>query len=552
VASLLGRRGSAAGETGGRAGRGAAPIGRAPPAAAANAAPGIAHAQWDACAGPAAAGRAHRPSRFSRSVATQHATLGSHLSVGPSAPLLVQLAARPWGAAPVLAAAALPLPPGPPPRAVAVVRQPFAAATDALRPLAAIVARVAPGAAGGAGGGGDAAAACVVDEYTLTPGASPPSYALATPGTPLATALRRAGVRVSHAHDVGAAAAAALNSARAAARGVRQSTNEVLMVAPTAFGFNAQAAEDNFFMHANPGGSGAGPGANGASSSPPLLPAAALAEFAGLHRALTDGAGVRVTLFEHAPEHGTPDAVFPNNWFSTHAAGEGAGGVAESTLVYYPLKCPNRQAERRGDARAALEARGYGRVVDLAPAEAGAHPASPAAPAYFEGTGVLVLDRVNGVAYVSLSERADERLARAWADAVGYRELVTFRASDAHKQPIYHTNVMMAVGSDVAVVCLESVRDDRERERLRASLARHHAIVDVTLAQVEAMCGNVLELEDGRGLPVLAMSTRAHAAFGRDGRKALLKHVADLVHAPIDTIERVGGGGVRCSLAELF
>ena len=140
-----------------------------------------------------------------------------------------------------------------------------------------------------------------------------------------------------------------------------------------------------------------------------------------------------------------------------------------------------------------------------------------------------------------------------WVAQLGYRDLVTFTSTDAPGGGrVYHTNVMMAVGSDVAVVCLESVRDDRERERLRASLARHHAIVDVTLAQVEAMCGNVLELEDGRGLPVLAMSTRAHAAFGRDGRKALLKHVADLVHAPIDTIERVGGGGVRCSLAELF
>lgn len=491
-----------------------------------------------------AAGGGRRPAPLSPPVATRHPTLGASLDVGASAPLLVQLAARPWGAAPTLAAASLPLPAGPPPAAVAVVRQPFAAAADALRPLSAIVARVASGAAAVAGGGGEAAAACVADVYTLTPGSDPPSYALTTPGTPLATALRRAGVRVSHAHDVGAAAAASLNSARAAARGVRQSTNEVLMVAPTAFGFNAQAAEDNFFMHANAGGGGSG--------SPPSLPAAALSEFAGLHRALTDGAGVRVTLFEHGPEHGTPDAVFPNNWFSTHAAGEAAGGVTADTLVYYPLKCPNRQAERRRDARAVLEGRGYKKIVDMAPAEKGGAPAPPGAPAYFEGTGVLVLDRVNGVAYVSLSERADEGLARAWADAVGYKELVTFRASDAHKQPIYHTNVMMAVGSDVAVVCLESVRDPKERERLRACLSRHHAIVDVTLAQVEAMCGNVLELEDGRGLPVMAMSTRAHDAFGPDGRRALLKHVADLVHAPIDTIERVGGGGVRCSLAELF
>lgn len=111
---------------------------------------------------------------------------------------------------------------------------------------------------------------------------------------------------------------------------------------------------------------------------------------------------------------------------------------------------------------------------------------------------------------------------------------------------------MMAVGSDVAVACLESVRDAGERQRLRAALEKHHELVDISIAQVEAMCGNVLELEDGRGLPVLAMSSRAHAAFGAEGRKKLLRHVAELVHAPIDTIETVGGGSVRCSLAELF
>ena len=135
---------------------------------------------------------------------------------------------------------------------------------------------------------------------------------------------------------------------------------------------------------------------------------------------------------------------------------------------------------------------------------------------------------------------------------MGYREVVSFHSSDAHGQPIYHTNVMMAVGSDVAVVCLESVRDPKERQRLKAALEKHHEVLDISIAQVEAMCGNVLELEDGRGLPVLAMSSRAHAAFGLEGRKKLLRHVSELVHAPIDTIERVGGGSVRCSLAELF
>ena len=171
--------------------------------------------------------------------------------------------------------------------------------------------------------------------------------------------------------------------------------------------------------------------------------------------ASTDGAGVDVCLFEHSPEHGTPDAVFPNNWFSTHAAGEAGGGVKEPTLVYYPLKCPNRQAERREDAMRLLEARlGFGnsssesKIVDLSPAERGEAPVlsgalagvagrrpgttaaagggadskSKASGKFFEGTGVLVLDRVNGVAYVSVSERAHLELAHAWADSVRERE----------------------------------------------------------------------------------------------------------------------------------
>ena len=317
------------------------------------------------------------------------------------------------------------------------------------------MARLADGAAAVASHGGDLSRRLVVDEYLLTKSkdSSDPSdkpstsfhYALSRPGAPLTSALRDAGVRVSHAHDVSLAAASATNSARAAAKGgARQSTNTVLMVSPTSFGFNAQAAEDNYFMHANPG-----PGVmeDGSKSDAPgftteeSLSSKALKEFAGLHRALTDGAGVDVCLFEHSPAHGTPDAVFPNNWFSTHAAGEAGGNVEENTLVYYPLKCPNRQAERREDAMRLLEARlgdRGGKIVDLSPAERGEAPVLSGALAgvagrrpgaggdsknpkngkFFEGTGVLVLDRVNGVAYVSVSERAHLDLAHAWADSV--------------------------------------------------------------------------------------------------------------------------------------
>ncbi|KAK9797387.1 hypothetical protein WJX73_009806 [Symbiochloris irregularis] len=364
------------------------------------------------------------------------------------------------------------------------------------------------------------------------------SYALRQTATELFRLLKREGVRVAFVPDiVGAEAVGSYNSAHAAASGtgVRQSSNHVLMVAPTAFGFNDQAAQDNHFMHASTGSSEADPGAHTRT---------VLQEFAGLHHQLTEVAGVNVHLFQHDAMHGTPDAVFPNNWFSTHPRGEAAGGLQQSTLVLYPMKCQNRQKERRADIQSVVAARGYERAIDLTEAEAsGLH---------LEGTGVFVLDRINGVAYVALSERADKGLAEQWVQAMGYRELVTFQATDSAGKPVYHTNVMMAIGTDVAVVCLESVADGKERQHLLSKLSQHHQVVDITRKQMAALCGNVLELEDGRGLPVLALSSQAHNAFTPDQRSQLLKHVAALHHAPIDTLEHIGGGGVRCALAELF
>lgn len=370
----------------------------------------------------------------------------------------------------------------------------------------------------------------VVDEYRRS---ADGSYHLRTVATDLLSYLRQNAIRTCLAPELGPAAHR-LNAVRSAvASGPRQSSNEVLMVAPTAFGFNEQAAQDNSFMHA-----AARPG-EGSS-----LTCQVLKEFAGLHHQLTEVAGVKVNLFQHGLHHGTPDACFPNNWFSTHPAGEAAGGLKQNTLVLYPMKCPNRAAERRPEIIDVLKARGYNAVYDMSPAEKEG--------GYFEGTGVLVLDRINGVAYVDISERADEKLAQQWVDRMGYNRLVAFRSTDLRKKPVYHTNVMMAIGTDVAIVCAESVRDDKERRNLLDSLRKTHEVVEISLQQMDALCGNALELEDGRGLPVMAMSTQAYNAFTPEQRKVMRRHVADIVHAPIDTLENVGGGGVRCTLAELF
>jgi len=314
---------------------------------------------------------------------------------------------------------------------------------------------------------------------------------------------------------------------------IKQSTNEVLMVAPTAFVFNQQAAQDNSFKNSTTG-----------ETISNDVTSRVLQEFACLYDVLTEVAGVKVNLFQHSLDHGTPDACFPNNWFSTHPAIEAGGGVGKSTLVYYPMKCPNRQAERRGDIQSVLSRMGYDRVIDMTGDEADGK--------YFEGTGVLVIDRVGGVAYVALSERAHPDLAARWVEEMGYRDLVTFHSTDSNGSPVYHTNVMMSIGTSMAVACLESIADDKERRHFVSRLSRTHEIVDISRAQMAALCGNVLELEDGRGLPVLAMSSRAYSAFTDDQKKVLRRHVAALHHANIDTLEHIGGGGVRCTLAEIF
>jgi hypothetical protein len=165
-----------------------------------------------------------------------------------------------------------------------------------------------------------------------------------------------------------------------------------------------------------------------------------------------------VTLVQHSLAHNTPDAVFPNNWFSTHTASESDGATARNTLVLYPMKCANRANERRPELVELLKSRNYDHVYDMTAMEAD--------DVHFEGTGALVLDRVHGTAFVALSERADRAAAEEWVDKLGYKTLVTFTSVGQDLFPVYHTNVMMAVGTSVAIVCGESIPDDDERRHL--------------------------------------------------------------------------------------
>eukprot|EP00873_Tetraselmis_striata_P017038 jgi/Tetstr1/437302/TSEL_002786.t1 len=436
-----------------------------------------------------------------------------------------------WGAHVVIEGSSLPASAGNSGR-LAVLRDAFATTYNSPRSLADTLACLGPNTVAVNSALAYPEARVLVDEYVRMPKGN---YVLQEGSIDLLSYLRGERIVVDFVPDLARAKEGRYNGARGrAADSCQQSSNEVLMVAPTAFTFNQQAAQDNYFMHSFD------------ENSASQVTQQVCREFAGLYHQLTEVAGVKVQLFSHSAEHGTPDACFPNNWFSTHAAGEAAGGVKEPTLVLYPMKCPNRAAERRKDTTAMLASKGYTRVLDMTGEE------SSESPAYFEGTGVLVNDRINGVAYVALSERAHPRLAQEWADTMGYRELVTFHSTDAGGHPVYHTNVMMAIGTDVAIVCSESVEDEKERNHLLTSLRKTHEVVDISRAQMESLCGNALEVQDGNRLPAMAMSTQAYNAFTEDQRRTLLRHCASIIHSPIDTLERIGGGGVRCTLGEIF
>ncbi len=295
----------------------------------------------------------------------------------------------------------------------------------------------------------------------------------------------------------------------------------VLRVRPAAFGPNPETAVTNRFQ--------------AGGEADPKIVAAARAEFDALATAL-DAAGIEVMTAADAPDPPKPDAVFPNNWFSTHADG---------TLVLYPMLTASRRLERRADLVTAL-ARQHGRrigaIVDLSPWEASG--------AALEGTGALVLDRVRHIAYVCASPRAAPQPLAQWARLMDYR-VEGFSAVGPHGVAIYHTNVMFALGRGFATVALDAIGDADERRRVADSIeAGGNEIIPLSAAQLVGFSGNLLHLEGTRGA-IVAMSERARRSLGAAHLARLERH-GEIVAVPIPTIERYGGGSVRCMLAEMF
>lgn len=305
-----------------------------------------------------------------------------------------------------------------------------------------------------------------------------------------------------------------------------QITNRVVMIPPDQFGFNDQTAASNEFQHR--------PADELATRD------LALAEFYGMVSTLKVH-GIDVAILPSRTDVVTPDAVFPNNWFSLHET----AGSEKSKVVIYPMCTPNRRDERQVEnLQGALTTIGVEstEVVDMSRDEK--------ENKILEGTGSLVLDRKNGVAYALGSERTTKEEFDIWCREMDY-EGVFFHAEGKTGKAIYHTNVAMSVGEGFAVLCSEAIPDAEERERVKKSLQKHGELIEITSEQMDGFAGNILNLKSQDGDSKIVMSQHAFDAFTPEQRKTLEKY-GELVPVHIPTIEDVGGGSARCMIAEVF
>jgi hypothetical protein len=308
-----------------------------------------------------------------------------------------------------------------------------------------------------------------------------------------------------------------------------QSASSVILIRPTGFGYDPETADSNAFQQ---------------RSSGPEVQRQAAVEFDALLEALRQS-GVGTTVLEPvAPA--APNAVFPNNWFSTHEDG---------TVVLYPMLTPSRRVERDPDIVGTLSREGFRvrQVID--------HTAWEQQGRMLEGTGSLVLDRVHNMAFACTSPRTHEQALRDWCEEHGYMAVPFTATMDGSLagQPVYHTNVVMSIGSRFAVVCFEAMPYPGERAEVARDLERSgRLVVPITLEQMHRYVGNMLELRSQPASStafeeraVIFLSRTAFEALLPDQRQALQRH-AQLVPVPIPTIEAVGGGSIRCMLAENF
>jgi hypothetical protein len=293
----------------------------------------------------------------------------------------------------------------------------------------------------------------------------------------------------------------------------------LLMIRPVSFGFNPQTAGSNAFQNAD--------------AEQQQVQDKALHEFDGFVNVLR-AHGVEVIVINDTPEPHTPDSIFPNNWVSFHSTGD---------ILLYPMQAVNRRLERREDIISQLEDKFKVRhIIDLSRFEA--------ENKFLEGTGSMVLNREDKLAYACLSPRTDMDVLNVFCEQTGYQPVV-FHAFDQNNQAIYHTNVMMCIADRYVVICLDSITDAKEREAVVASFYQtQRSIFDITFDQMNHFAGNMLEIFNKDGESLLVMSASAYNSLS-ERQIATMQQFSRIVYADIPTIERNGGGSARCMMAEV-
>ena len=309
-----------------------------------------------------------------------------------------------------------------------------------------------------------------------------------------------------------------------------QTTNKVLMVRPVRFAYNEETATNNAFQKKDDTQGGA-----------QTIEQQAVREFDAYVAMLRDQ-GVEVQVLQDTEEPFTPDSIFPNNCFSTHIDVLPGTSVRQRTLVIYPMYARNRRDER-GKLLKALMKEKFDKIVDLSILEQEGK--------FLEGTGSLILDREHHIAYACVSPRTNPVALKIWADEMNYR-YVLFDGTDDNRQPIYHTNVMMHVGSRYAIVCLEAIADQSQRQTVIDSLqSTGKEIVNISFDQMRQFAGNMLELRNSEGKKILVMSATAKHSLTSE-QLSILEQDALIVAPDIHTIETAGGGSARCMIAEKY
>ena len=307
---------------------------------------------------------------------------------------------------------------------------------------------------------------------------------------------------------------------------MQQITNNILMIRPVSFRMNEQTAINNYYQIVLD------------KMNPETVQFKALQEFDSLVEKLKK-VGVNVIVIEDSKETDTPDSIFPNNWMSFHENGD---------VGIYPMFAENRRLERREDIFETLEEQGFeiNNVVDYTSAED--------EELFLEGTGSLLLDRVNEKAYCALSPRAEEDLFIEFCEDFEFMPIpfISYQTVNNERLPIYHTNVMMCLGETFSVICLESIDDKKEKKNVLKHLKESgKEVILIPEEQVNSFAGNMLQVLGANDERYIVMSKSAYQCLTKQQLNQLEKH-GKIIYSSLDTIEACGGGSARCMMVEVF